>query len=64
MAGVSSPLGALAHLELFKLPSSEVALEEGPLFFDNHDLTPSTRSSSSESTSESPSLWEEEQRGR
>lgn len=45
-----------AHLELFKLPSSEAALE-GPLFFDNHDLTPSTRSSSSESTSESPSLW-------
>lgn len=48
-----------AYLELFKLPSSEAALE-GPLFFDNHDLTPSTRSSSSESTSESPSLWDEE----
>lgn len=52
-----------AHLELFKLPSSDAALE-GPLFFDNHDLTPSTRSSSSESTSESPSLWDEEQKGR
>ena len=52
-----------AYLELFKLPSSEAALE-GPLFFDNHDLTPSTRSSSSESTSESPSLWDEEQKGR
>lgn len=43
------------HLELFKLPSSEAALDN-PLFFDNQDLTPSTRSSSSESTSESPSL--------
>lgn len=61
--GLSSHLRPHAHLELFKLPSSEAALE-GPLFLDNHDLTPSTRSSSSESTSESPSLWDEEQKGR
>lgn len=47
------------HLLLFRLPSSESALEE-PLFLDSHDLTPSTRSSSSESTSESPSLAEGE----
>lgn len=43
------------NLELFKLPSSENALEE-PLFLDSQDFTPSTRSSRSESASESPSL--------
>lgn len=61
--GLCSQPRPYAYLELFKLPSSEAALE-GPLFFDSHDLTPSTRSSSSESTSESPSLWDEEQKGR
>lgn len=34
------------------------------MFFDNQDLTPSTRSSTSESTSESPSLLGEEHKGR
>lgn len=61
--GLCSQPRLRAYLELFKLPSSEAALE-GPLFFDSHDLTPSTRSSNSESTSESPSLWDEEQKGR
>lgn len=61
--GLCSQQRPRAYLELFKLPSSEAALE-GPLFLDSHDLTPSTRSSSSESTSESPSLWDEEQKGR
>lgn len=46
------------HLLPFRLPSSESALEE-PLFLESQDFTPSTRSSSSESTSESPSLPEE-----
>ena len=47
------------HLLPFRLPSSESALEE-PLFLESQDFTPSTRSSSSESTSESPSLPEEQ----
>lgn len=46
------------HLLPFRLPSSESALQE-PLFLESQDFTPSTRSSSSESTSESPSLPEE-----
>lgn len=49
------PKAHQANLLLFKLPSSETVLEE-PLFLESHDFTPSTRSSSSESASESPSL--------
>lgn len=42
-------------LELLRLPSSERFLVE-PLLLDNQDFTPSTRSSTSESVSESPWL--------
>lgn len=59
--GLCSQRRPRAYLELFKLPSSEAALE-GPLFLDSHDLTPSARSSSSGVTSESPWLWDEEQK--
>lgn len=43
------------YLELLRLPSSERFLAE-PLLLDNQDFTPSTRSSTSESVSESPWL--------
>lgn len=52
-------LGFVWHtggLVLFRLPSSDRALVE-PLFFDSQDLTPSTRSSTSESVSVSSPLW-------
>lgn len=55
---LSSATQPCTHLLPFRLPSSESALEE-PLFLESQDFTPSTRSSSSESTSESPSLPEE-----
>ena len=47
--------GVLTDLELFRLPSSDRFLAE-PLFLDSHDFTPSTRSSTSESEPDSPSL--------
>lgn len=40
-------------LELLRLPSSERFFAE-PLFLESQDFTPSTRSSNSESESESP----------
>lgn len=44
-----------ANLVLFRLPSSDRVLAE-PLFFESQDLTPSTRSSTSESVSVSSPL--------
>lgn len=49
----AEPRLASTDLELFGLPSSERFLVE-LLLLDNQDLTPSTRSSTSESKSESP----------
>lgn len=46
----------MTNLALFRLPSSDRVLVE-PLFFESQDLTPSTRSSTSESVSVSSPLW-------